>query len=125
MGVYIVFGFIFIVFLIISLFVRDDDLEALSMIMAAIGFSAILSISIVFMCNKDRFRRIECEYEVTKELVESYDGNEYGNISALTEKMIKINDEIARHKSRCNSFWVGILYSEDIGNFPPLIFNKN
>ena len=63
------------------------------------------------------------DYENTVALVETYNGSDYGNMPALTEKIIQINTEIARHRELCKSNWSGLWYSEKIGALEPITFN--
>lgn len=62
------------------------------------------------------------DYNATKVLIESYEGNEYGNMVGLTEKIIRINSDIARNKAYCNSPWRGVWNSEKVGSLEPLTY---
>lgn len=88
------------------------------------GVSAITLI--IFSClligiNR-RFDAMVYQYETTVEMVNSYTGQDYGNMGALVEQVVNINNGIASHKARYNSPWVGLWYSERIGNLEPIKF---
>ena len=63
------------------------------------------------------------EYEVTKAMVESYKGQDYGNMTALTESVVKINNKIADHKALSNSILLKGFYSKEVGDLEPITFN--
>lgn len=69
-----------------------------------------------------RFNNIQYEYEITKALIESYEGGEYGNVNSLTDKIITINSQINEHRAKCKNDWLGIWYSEEVGDLEPLRF---
>ena len=71
------------------------------------------------------FEATIADYENTVALVETYNGADYGNMPALTEKIIEINAEIARHRELSKSNWSGLWYSEKIGALEPITFNKS
>ena len=71
------------------------------------------------------FKKTINEYEYTKELVVEYNAGDYGNAPALMEKVININDEIARNKAKYDNPWTNLWYSEDIANLEPIKFNMN
>ena len=103
----------------------NDDLEMLGCIFAVI-FGLVFIVLICSVLTKPAdFDSYKNEYKVTKELLDSYKGTEYGNMGGLTDKIIDINDRIAAHKAYHDNFWLNCWYSEDIGNLEPLTFNKN
>ena len=88
------------------------------------GISAIalvIALSLLISINR-RFDAMVYQYETTVEMVNSYTGQDYGNMGALVEQVVCINNGIASHKARYNSVWVGLWYSERIGSLEPIKF---
>lgn len=83
-----------------------------------------VAVGLLININK-RFDAFVFQYETTVEMVDSYAGKDYGNMSSLVEQVVQINNTIATHKAHHNSKWVGIWYSEQIGNLEPIRFNRN
>ena len=84
-----------------------------------------LVVSLCLFINLDkRFETTINRYETTVQMVESYTGQDYGNMGSLVEQVVSINNIIAAHKAHHNSKWVGLWYSEEIGNLAPITFNK-
>ena len=88
------------------------------------GVSAIaLVIALCFLIGINRrFDAMVYQYETTVEMVNSYTGQDYGNMGELVGQVVRINNGIASHKARYNSVWVGLWYSERIGNLEPIKF---
>lgn len=88
------------------------------------GISAIalvIALSLLISINR-RFDAMVYQYETTVEMVNSYTGQDYGNMGALVEQVVCINNSIASHRARYNSVWVGLWYSERIGSLEPIKF---
>jgi hypothetical protein len=78
-----------------------------------------------FLINIDRrFDATIYSYETTIEMVDSYAGQDYGNMGSLVEQVVAINNTIAAHKAHHDSKWVGLWYSEEIGSLEPITFDK-
>ena len=90
------------------------------------GFALIGAIAAgATLINIDRrFEARLNEYEVIVAMVESYDGQDYGDMQALTEQVVQMNAIIANHKAYCGNKWTGIWYSEDIAKLEPIKFGK-
>ena len=89
------------------------------------GVSAIalvIALSLLIGINR-RYDAMVYQYETTVEMVNSYTGQDYGNMGALVEQVVNINNGIASHKARYNSVWVGLWYSERLGNLEPIKFS--
>lgn len=84
----------------------------------------VVAAGLLININK-RFDAFVFQYETTVEMVDSYAGKDYGNMSSLVEQVVQINNTIATHKAHHNSKWVGLWYSERIGNLEPIRFNRN
>ena len=63
-------------------------------------------------------------YEYISRMVESYDGQDYGNMSSLVEAVVDMNSTIATNKAQYDSKWMGLWYSERIANLEPITFGK-
>lgn len=128
MGWIILIGVIFLVSLVIALLAMNS--YYFDVIGAIAGTVAVVAAIVLFfmgisLINLDRsFDKTINEYELTKNLVESYNGGEYGNVESLTVTMLEINHRIAVHKAYVNNKWSGIWYSEKIANLEPLTFKK-
>ena len=103
------------------------DYEWISFVSVGIGVCTLIAlvISALSLINVNtRFEATQNEYQVIREMVESYDGQDYGNMTALTESVVKINSKIANHKAHYKSEWTGPWFSEDIANLEPITFRK-
>lgn len=90
------------------------------------GVSAVaLVISLCSLIGINRrFDAMVYQYETTVEMVNSYTGQDYGNMGELVGQVVRINNGIANHKARYNSIWVGLWYSERIGNLESIKFGS-
>ena len=88
------------------------------------GLSAVALITVLcLLINIDRrFDAAVYQYETTVEMVNSYTGQDYGNMGALVEQVVYVNNRIAEHKAHYDSKWVGLWYSERIANLEPIKF---
>lgn len=94
------------------------------------GFVGGLSLVILIIClasfiniNK-RFDYTYYRYETIVQMVDSYNGQDYGNMGSLVEEVVAMNKVIAEHKAHYDSKWTGPWYSERIANLEPIRFNK-
>ena len=85
------------------------------------SIALVIALSLLISINR-RFDAMVYQYETTVEMVNSYTGQDYGNMGSLVEQVVCINNSIASHKARYNSVWVGLWYSERIGNLEPIKF---
>jgi len=88
---------------------------------------AISAITLIFfLCLLiDIDRRFDASiyrYETTVEMVNSYTGQDYGNMGSLVEQVVYVNNRIAEHKAHHDSKWVNLWYSERIANLEPIKF---
>ena len=89
------------------------------------GFISAISliIALCLLINIDRrFDAAVYRYETTVEMVNSYTGQDYGNMGSLVEQVVRVNNSIAEHKAHYNSKWTGLWYSERIANLEPIKF---
>ena len=75
-----------------------------------------------FINLKARFQRTLYDYENTVRMVESYEGQDYGNMTPLVQSVVDINNEIARQKAHVKSPWRNLWMSEEIANLKPITF---
>ena len=102
-------------------------MEFLPGFLVAIGGGTALTAIIwgLFLINiNTRFQATLNEYQVITEMIDSYDGQDFGNMAALTEQVVKMNNTIASHKAHYTSPWTGLWYSEDIANLEPIRFDR-
>ena len=105
----------------------DYDFEWLVYLFLSLGtctLSALIITSLTLINIDTRFEATQYEYQVISEMVESYDGQDYGNMTALTESVVHINTKIANHKAHYKSKWTSPWFSEDIANLEPIVFSK-
>lgn len=95
----------------------------ISYFIGSVSAITLIIISCLLIGINRRFDAMVYQYETTVEMVNSYTGQDYGNMGALVEQVVNINNGIASHKARYNSVWVGLWYSERIGNLEPIKFS--
>lgn len=91
----------------------------------SVGVLSTMALVVVLclLINIDRrFDASVYKYETTVEMVNSYTGQDYGNMGALVEQVVRVNNNIANHKAHHNSKWVGLWYSERIAKLEPIKF---
>ena len=88
------------------------------------GASALICMGLSLVNRQARFNETIADYENTVALVETYQGTDYGNMNALTEKIININERIASHKAHTKSKWSSVWYCEEIGNLEPIVYGR-
>lgn len=107
---------------LIDKYAYADVLSVVSYFTGVISAIAlVIALSLLISINR-RFDAMVYQYETTVEMVNSYTGQDYGNMGALVEQVVNINNGIASHKARYNSVWVGLWYSERIGSLEPIKF---
>ena len=85
------------------------------------AFSLIIALCLLINIDR-RFDEAVYRYETTVEMVNSYTGQDYGNMGSLVEQVVRVNNSIAEHKAHYNSKWTGLWYSERIANLEPIKF---
>ena len=102
-----------------------DTVGALGVFLSIGGVVVLFIVSLASVGVKSDWRTLENDYAFTKELIENYEpGDDYGNVAALTEKVLELNKSISKHRGRHDSPWWNIWYSEEIGNLEPLKLPK-
>ena len=131
MNTFILLGVITIVCFVVSYlvdrFADSYTFDWLAYTFLSIGICTLIGL-IITACTliniNTRFEATQNEYEVISEMVQSYDGQDYGNMVELTKSVVGINSEIAQHKAHYKSKWTGLWFSEDIANLEPITFGK-
>lgn len=115
----------------VVLAILDKHYEADSVwgvLSGVIGVMTLLC-GIGFACSliniNNRFEATINEYEAICQMVDSYQGQDYGNMAALTESIVHMNKTISVHKAHYNSPWMGLWYSERVANLELIQFNRN
>ena len=96
-----------------------------SFISYSTGFISGLALitALCLLINIDRrFDAAVYRYETTVEMVNSYTGQDYGNMGSLVEQAVRVNNSIAEHKAHYKSKWTGLWHSERIANLEPIKF---
>jgi hypothetical protein len=84
-----------------------------------------LACFLLALINIDRrIQNTVYRYEYISRMVESYDGQDYGNMGSLVEAVVDMNSTIATNKAQYDSKWMGLWYSEKIANLEPITFGK-
>lgn len=114
----------FVVGWLIDKYTYADGLVITSFLLGVCTLTGLV-VSLCLFINLDKqFETTINRYEMTVQMVESYTGQDYGNMGSLVEQVVAINNTIAAHKAHHNSKWVGLWYSEEIGNLEPITFGK-
>lgn len=102
----------------------NDGWASFLYIIGIISSITLIGALILLIGINRKFDAMVYQYETTVEMVNSYTGQDYGNMGELVGQVVRINNGIANHKARYNSLWVGLWYSERIGNLEPIKFSK-
>lgn len=101
------------------------DTEGVGLVLGFIGVFILLMIGLRTAGIKADFAAFKTDYEFTKELIDDYErGDDYGNTFDITEKVININEKIAKHRSQWNSGWYSLWRSKELGELEPLKLPK-
>ena len=95
-----------------------------SCLISGLSVTALITTLCLLINIDNRFEATINRYETTVQMVESYTGQDYGNMGSLVEQVMTINNIIAIHKAHHKSKWVGLWYSEEIGNLEPIKFDR-
>ena len=116
----------FLVGALIDKYTYDGDFfSGLSYSVGVISAVTFIICSLTLINKNRRFDAIQEQYQVISLMVDSYDGQDYGNMATLIDKVVYMNNRIANHKAFYTSPWTGIWYSEKIANLEPIKFGKN
>lgn len=115
---------LFVVGWLIGKYTYEDGLAFCAYLLGVCTLIGLV-VSLCLFINLDkRFDATIYSYETTVEMIDSYAGQDYGNMGSLVEQVVKINNTIATHKAHHDSKWVGLWYSERIANLEPIRFDK-
>lgn len=131
MNTFILLGVITIVCFVVSYlvdrFADSYTFDWLAYTFLSIGICTLIGL-IITACTliniNTRFEATQNEYENIVLAMESYEGQDYGNMAELTKSVVDMNSEIAQHKAHYKSKWTGLWFSEDIANLEPITFGK-
>lgn len=126
MGWIIFTGLLFIVSIAVSAisghYWTSGWVEAIFSAISFFCFLALLIMGCSLINRGARFDAFVKEYESTKAIVENYSGTDYGNMQALTEKVLSLNGTIASHKAFVGNKMSGVWYSDRIASLDPIVF---
>ena len=109
---------------LIDKYTYADGWSFTSYLIGGLSGVALVGFLCAFINIDRRFDATIYSYETTIEMVDSYAGQDYGNMGSLVEQVVKINNTIATHKAHHDSKWVGLWYSERIANLEPIRFDR-
>jgi hypothetical protein len=115
----------FVAAALIFKFTYEDELAGFLGAIGSIAAFTLIICSLTLINKERRFDAIQEQYQVISVMVDSYSGQDYGNMSALIDEVVRMNNRIATHKAFYTSPWTGIWYSEKIANLEPIKFSKN
>lgn len=107
---------------LIDKYTYADGWACVSYITGGLSVITLITMLCVLINIDRRFDAAVYRYETTAEMVNSYTGQDYGNMGALVEQVVRVNNNIAEHKAHHDSIWVGLWYSERIANLEPIKF---
>lgn len=110
--------------ILLSKYTYADGWACFCALFGVTSIIAVIVLSLTLINLDRRFAATINEYYVITAMVESYDGQDYGNMQSLTEAVVKINSIIAEHKAFYGNKWTGIWYSADIATLEPITFRK-
>lgn len=110
---------------LIEKYTYEDGWSLLSYSVGTICAIAFIICAISLINRDRRFDATQEQYQVISVMVDSYDGQDYGNMTTLIDEVVRMNNRIATHKAFYTSPWTGIWYSEKIANLEPIKFGKN
>lgn len=125
MGIIVLEIILFIAFLLLLIFAKDETIEGVSGIFAIV----VLTVSIIVDFNsyktEDDINRTIETYKSLKaqvEIVNNSNDKTIRNaiIPDLIERVDNINKTIKENKDNYDSWWVSMFYSEEIGKLEPL-----
>lgn len=126
MGWIILAGLLFIVSIALAAISEhywfSDWVETVFGAISGFCFLALLIMGCSLINREARFDAFVKEYGSTKALVENYSGTDYGNMQALTEKVLSLNGTIANHKAFVGNKMSGVWYSDRIASLDPIVF---
>ena len=115
---------LFLIIAVVLLWVSiKKEYQALGAIGIVVAFATLCMI-IGLIASYYNFKTYTHEYEVAKVMLESYKGQDYGNMTELTKSVVYINDKIATHRALGNSIMLRGFYSPKVGALEPLTFNQ-
>ena len=109
---------------LIDKYTYADGWACVSYTTGAISVTALI-VALCLLINIDkRFDATIYRYETTVRMIDSYAGQDYGNMGSLVEQVVGINNVIAAHKAHHTSKWVGLWHSGRIAGLEPITFDK-
>lgn len=126
MGIIIIFSVILISSIIAIILIRrsdsyrSDEFEPAAWIGAIVGGIAVVIISIVLINEENEFAYNKEQYYNLQKQVETLSKDNIVTGENLRNQVLEMNNMISKHKIYSKSSWVGVFYSEEIGNLEPL-----
>ena len=125
MGLLIISIIIFIISSIVIIYMNSKDIISdWIIIFYTFAIFSILSVIIgliPLMDIQNKFNQIVYEYEMQQEVLDNTrEHNSSYEVFQITPVIFNTNKTIAKHRAYHNNWWVGIYYSEKVGNLKPI-----
>ena len=121
---FITFGVIIsisIVLIVINYKEWDSDIVfGIFATFASVSFVASILCGISLLTIEKDFEYTEAQYNNLKEQVEDVEYDYILTDANLRNQVLEMNNKIAKHRTYCDNPWVGLWYSERIGNLENL-----
>ena len=125
MGLLIISIIIFIISSIVIIYMNSKDIIS-DWIIIFYTFAVFSILSVIIgliplMDIQNKFNQIVYEYEMQQEVLDNTrEHNSSYEVFQITPVIFNTNKTIAKHRAYHNNWWVGIYYSEKVGNLKPL-----
>ena len=126
MGVMILFMVLIVVCLALVIYGRNgySDIADLALPIGVIGGAVCTLIFFLILLDAatlpNQFAQIRSEYDNLKEQLADTEKDDIVTRENLRNQVLEMNNKIAEHRNFCHNGWVGMWYSEEIGNLEKL-----
>lgn len=125
MGLLIISIIIFIISSIVIIYMNSKDIIS-DWIIIFYTFAVFSILSVIIgliplMDIQNKFNQIVYEYEMQQEVLDNTrEHNSSYEVFQITPVIFNTNKTIAKHRAYHDNWWIGIYYSEKVGNLKPL-----
>lgn len=125
MGLLIITILILVISSILVIYLSKKD--PYSDVVMPFGISAFISLAVLIASLisligiQSKFKQIVYEYEMQQEVLDNTrEHNSSYEVFQITPAIFNTNKTIAKHRAYHDNWWIGIYYSEKVGNLKPL-----
>ena len=107
---------------------RYDEYDVLQPLCFACGIIALCAEVCMLLSTitlSSEFAYTEAQYNNLKKQVEYADQDDIVTDANLRNQVLEMNNTISEHKCYSSNIWIGVWYSERIGNLEPLKWKSN